>query len=215
MKAIRDYRPARNTLGIGQVLSCPYDYEEGKVIVKEMTDQLSLDLVRKHKVTNAVVLTIGYDASSLEDDTYHGEISTDWYGREVPKHAHGTVNLGMDTSSSDVMSAGVLSIYERTVSKNMKIRRVNVTALEVKDESRTVTSVPSYEQTDLFSPSRKPEEDQKQTEIREKLEKEKKAEQAILQIKKKYGKNAVVKGMDLEESATTIQRNTQIGGHRA
>ena len=216
MKAIKEYRPSTNTLGIGQVLSCPYDYEKGKVIVKEMTDQLSLDLVNKHKVTNGVVLTIGYDTSSLDDGSYDGEITMDWYGRAVPKHAHGTVNLGLYTSSSELMSAGVVSLYERTVGKKMKIRRVNVTALDVRDESSVSGSLPSFEQTDLFSTPQKQETNQEvHEEINRQLEKEKKAEQAILEIKKKYGKNAVIKGMDLEKGATTIQRNSQIGGHRA
>lgn len=216
MKAIKEYRPSTNTLGIGQVLSCPYDYEKGKVIVKEMTDQLSLDLVNKHKVTSGVVLTIGYDTSSLEDGSYDGEVTMDWYGRAVPKHAHGTVNLGIYTSSSELMSAGVVSLYERTVGKKMKIRRVNVTALDVRDESSVNGSLPSFEQTDLFStPQKQVEHQEVHDEINRQLEKEKKAEQAILKIKKKYGKNAVIKGMDLEKGATTIQRNSQIGGHRA
>ena len=216
MKAIRDYRPSDHTLEIGQVLSEPYDFEKGKVIVKEMTDQLSLGLVKKHKVTDAVVLTIGYDASSLEDGSYDGDLTTDWYGRVIPKHAHGTVNLGIFTSSSDLMSTGTTAIYERTVGRRMKIRRVNVTALDVKDESVGKNSLPSYEQTDLFTSEKERDmHDDLHQKISHELEKEKNAEKAILAIKKKYGKNAVIKGTDLEEGATTIQRNTQIGGHRA
>lgn len=202
MEAIKNYKPLRHSLGIGQVLSCPYDFKQGLVIVKEMTDQLSLDLVKKGKVTDALVLTIGYDTSSLEEG-YDGDITIDWYGRAVPKHAHGTVMLGSWTSASHTMRSRMTQLYNQIVNKQLKIRRVTIAAVNVRDAH----GIQNFHQTDLFN-------EEKETSVSDQ-KKERKAEEAILRIKEKYGKNAIVKGMDFEDGATTRERNNQIGGHKA
>lgn len=202
MEAIRHYQPNHHSLGIGQVLSCPYDFKQGLLIVKEMTDQLSLDLVKKGKVTDALVLTIGYDTSSLEDG-YDGDITTDWYGRTVPKHAHGTVAMGKWTSASHTMRLKMSELYNQIINKHLKIRRVTIAAVNVRNQNESQ----NFQQGNLF--------DQKDCHPEKDQTKERKAEEAILAIKQKYGKNAVVRGMDFEDGATTRERNNQIGGHKA
>lgn len=204
MKDIKAYEPSSHSLGIGQVLQRPYTYEEGKTIVKEMADQLSLQLIDKHLNTSEIVLTIGYDISS--SDTYEGETSIDWYGRIIPKGAHGSYKFKKRTASSRLLRDACMHIYETKVSSTLSVRRFSIAALDTKDESFVSQS---YEQTDLFSFTERNE----KNEIDE--EKEAKAAKAILQIQKKYGKNALIKGMDLQDEATTKERNRQIGGHKA
>ena len=212
---IKSYRPATNSLGSGQVLSCPYDYEKARLVVKEMTDLLVLELVDKGLVTDQMVLTVGYDVENLDrtgKKSYRGEVTTDRYGRRIPKHAHGTVNLDRKTSSTHQILEAVLSLYDRIVNENLLVRRINITANHVIDERDAAQEV-QYEQLSLFEDVAL--EEQKKEEEEKELAKEKRMQHAVIDIKKKFGKNAILKGMNLEEGATARDRNRQIGGHRA
>lgn len=212
MKDIKNYRSETKSVSTGQVLQYPYPFEKGRLIVREMTDLLVLDLVEKGFVTNQLVLTIGYDVENLFDSKiradYKGEITTDPYGRKIPKHAHGTTNLKSFTSSSKTIIDAVIKLYDEIVNPLLTIRRVNVTACRLAEEN-SVKITDCYEQMDLFTDYEAKEKE------KEEEEKEKKLQKAILEVKKKYGKNAILKGMNLEEGATTIERNRQIGGHKA
>jgi DNA polymerase V len=213
---VKAYKPTTNSLGSGQVLQSPYSYEKAKIIVYEMTDLLILDLVDKGLVTDQMVLTVGYDIENLNNTVikkkYSGEITTDYYGRQVPKHAHGTVNLSKQTSSTKLIIDAVMDLYSQIVDKNLLVRRINISANRVVDEN-FVAKEESYEQLNLFTDyEAKQKEKEAENEI---LLKEKKMQLAILDIKKKYGKNAILKGMNLEEGAMTMERNKQIGGHKA
>lgn len=216
MTEIKAYKPESNSLGSGQVLHCPYTFEKAKLVVKEMTDLLVLDLVEKGLVTDQMVLTVGYDIENLTDpkrrSLYKGAVTTDHYGRKVPKHAHGTINLKGQTSSTKLIINEVMEWYDKNVDKNLLIRRINVTANRIVEESRAVKKE-KYEQLDLFTDYEEQQSRQKQEEAE--LEREKNLQKAMLDIKNKYGKNAILKGMNLEEGATTKERNGQIGGHRA
>ena len=213
---IKAYKPSTNSLGSGQVLHCAYPFEKAKLIVREMTDLLALDLVDKRLVTDQLVLTVGYDMESLTDPmirkAYHGEVTTDHYGRAVPKSAHGSANLGRQTSSAKLLLDAVTALYDRIVDQNLLIRRVNITANHVVDEA-AVQKALSLEQLDLFTDYAAAQ-TKKEAEEAE-LAREKRMQKAMLEIKKKHGKNAILKGMNLEEGATTIDRNRQIGGHKA
>lgn len=212
---IKSYRPATNSLGSGQVLSCPYDYDKARLVVKEMTDLLVLELVDKGLVTDQMVLTVGYDVENLDrtgKKSYRGEVTTDRYGRRIPKHAHGTVNLDRKTSSTHQILEAVLSLYDRIVNENLLVRRINITANHVIDERDAAQEV-QYEQLSLFEDVAL--EEQKKEEEEKELAKEKRMQHAVIDIKKKFGKNAILKGMNLEEGATARDRNRQIGGHRA
>lgn len=213
---IKAYRPGTNSLGSGQVLQRPYAFEKAKLIVREMADLLVLDLVDKGLVTNQMVLTIGYDVENLSNPeiskSYHGDVTTDYYGRKVPKHAHGTANLGRQTSSSKLIMDAVMGLFDRIVDRNLLVRRINITANKVVDES-SIVKVDASEQPDLFMDYDALQ--KKRAEEESKLEREKHVQKAVLSIRKKYGKNAVLKGMNLQEGATTIERNRQIGGHKA
>ena len=209
---IKAYKPESNSLGSGQVLHCPYDAQKAKLVVREMTDLLVLDLVEKGLVTNQMVLTIGYDIENLTDPTrknaYRGEVTTDPYGRKIPKHAHGTANLGRRTSSTRLITDAVMDLFDRIVDGNLLIRRINLVAANVLPE-QAVQQELSFQQLDLFADTKKQEEEEA------KLEREKRRQQAVLSIRKKFGKNAILKGMNYEEGATTRDRNGQIGGHKA
>ena len=212
LEHIKAYKPKTNSISSGQVLHCPYNYEDTKLIVKEMTELLTLDLVEKNLVTNQMVLTIGYDTENLKDfyfkKVYKGEVTTDRYGRKVPKHAHGTINLDHKTSSTKIITKAVMELYERIMNKNFLARRIYVVANNVIDEE-TARKEKIYEQMDLFLDYRKKEEEQK-------IEnKEKDLQKAMINIKNKYGKNAILKGMNLQEAGTTRDRNNQIGGHKS
>ncbi len=213
---IKAYKPTTNSLCSGQVLQYPYTYEKARLVVREMADLLVLDLVDKGLVTDQIVLTVGYDIENLTDPKrrrlYKGPVTTDNYGRRVPKHAHGTTNLGRKTSSSTLILNAVTELYERIVNKNLLVRRINISANRIVEES-SVVKKESFEQLDLFTDYA--ELQRKQDEEDEALEREKKMQKAILSIKKKYGKNAILKGMNLEEGATAKDRNAQIGGHKA
>ena len=213
---IKKYKPSTNSLGSGQVLHCPYDNEKARLIVHEMTDLLVLDLVEKHLVTDQLVLTVGYDIENLTDPKiskyYTGPVTTDHYGRQIPKHAHGTVNLDRQTSSTRIIVEAMLGLFDRIVDKKLLVRRVNISANRVVSESSVSTSAP-MEQMDLFTDYEELERKQKAEQAA--LEREKKAQKAIIELRKKYGKNAVLKGMNLQEGATTKDRNEQVGGHKA
>lgn len=213
---IKAYKPGTNSVGSGQVLQSAYTFDKAKLIVREMTDLLVLDLVDKRLVTDQLVLTVGYDIENLTNPSikklYHGAITIDHYGRSVPKSAHGTANLGRQSSSTKLILDAVTELFERIVDKNLLIRRVNITANHVVDEA-TVQEPDSFEQLDLFTDYGAVQ--TKKEEQEAELAKEKKIQQAMLDIKKKYGKNAILKGMNLEEGATTVDRNRQIGGHKA
>lgn len=215
MADIKAYKPNTNSLGAGQVLQCPYNYEKGKLIVCEMADQLSLDLVDKGLVTDQVVLTIGYDKENLSDPeirkSYKGPVTLDHYGRSVPKHAHGTENLKAYTSSTRMIMDAVLKLYGRFVDKNLLLRRVTLTANHVVKEI-DIAGKTVYEQMDLFTDYEALQR-QREKENAE-SEREKKIQKAILYIRKRYGKNAVLRGMNLEEGAMAVERNRQIGGHK-
>lgn len=204
MEDIRNYRPETKSIGSGQVLHCPYDFEKAKLILKEMTELLVLNLVDKHFVTNQIVVTIGYDIDNLKGNhSYKGEITTDMYGRKIPKHAHGTANLECHTSSTKLIMEGVIDLYERIVDKSLLIRRVNITANNVIDEKDIQNK---YTQINLFDDFSESDD--------EKKKKERSIQETMIKIKKQFGKNAVLKGMNFQEGATTIDRNSQIGGHK-
>ena len=209
IQSIKSYVPTTNSLCSGQVLHCPYNYEKTKLIIKEMAELLALDLVDKHLVTNQLVLTVGYDIENLKDSfiEYKGEITIDRYGRSVPKHAHGTQNIDHYTSSSKIIGEAVIKLYERIIDKNLLTRRINISANNLINEN-DVKNQQTFEQIDLFTDY---------SELKKKQEKEKKEhelQKSILDIKKKYGKNAILKGMNFEDGGTTIERNEQVGGHK-
>lgn len=212
---IKAYKPSTNSLGSGQVLQCAYTYDKAKLVVREMTDLLVLDLVDKRLVTDQLVLTVGYDIENLTNPrikkSYHGAITTDHYGRAVPKSAHGTANLCKQTSSTKLIMDAVTELFERIVDENLLVRRINITANHIVDEA-TVQKTANSEQLDLFT-DYEAERAKKEAEEAQ-LAREKRMQKAILDIKKKHGKNAILKGMNLEEGATTVDRNRQIGGHK-
>ena len=216
MEQVKAYKPETNSVSSGQVLHCPYDYDKAKLIVKEMTDQMVLDLVDKGLVTDQLVLTIGYDIENLSNpnlkNQYKSEITIDRYGRKVPKHAHGTANLKKKTSSTRLITNAVMDLYDRIVDEHLLVRRITITANKLVDE-KSIKQENEYQQLDLFTDYEA--QRKKQAEEEEKLERERRMQEAMLSIKKKFGKNAVLKGMNLEEGATAKDRNEQIGGHKA
>lgn len=210
IEQIKAYQPMNSSINSGQVLHCPYDFEKAKLIVREMTDLLALDLVDKNLVTDQIILEIGYDIENLINtsirENYCGEVTVDRYGRSVPKHAHGTINLPKQTSSAKLMIDFAMELYDKIVDKNLLIRRFNVVANHVVDRSKMEKE--KYEQLDIFTDSNIKE----QEKLKE--EKENNLQRTVLDIKKKYGKNAILKGMNFEAGGTTIERNGQIGGHK-
>ncbi len=205
---VKAYRPQTNSLGSGQVLSCASTFARGKLITREMTDLLVLDLVDKGLVTDQMTLTVGYDRESLTDPkiVYTGPLTTDPYGRQIPKHAHGTANLGRQTASTKLITDAMMALFDRIVNPQLLIRRINITANHVVPEHMQADT---FQQLDLFTDPKV------QKEEAARLEREKRRQKAVLSIRKKYGKNAILKGMNYEEGATTIERNGQIGGHKA
>lgn len=210
---IKQYRPTTNSLGSGQVLQCPYPSEKAKLVLREMTDLLVLDLVKKGLVTNQMVLTIGYDRESLTGKTgYTGEVTTDRYGRKIPRHSHGSVNLPHYTSSTRGILVAVTELADRIVNPELLVRRIQITAANVIPEG-SIPRDDGPQQLNLFEDYEE-ESRQRQAEKAEQ-EREKRRQKAVLQIQAKYGKNAILKGMNFEEGATAIDRNGQIGGHKA
>lgn len=216
MADIKSYKPETNSVGSGQVLQCAYPFHKARLVAREMTDLLVLDLVDKKLVTDQLVLTVGYDIENLTNpeirSRYHGAVITDQYGRKIPKHAHGTINLEKPTSSTRLITDAAMELFDRVVNPELLVRRIYVTACRVVDEN-SVKEEPIVEQLDLFTDYEALE--KKREEEAKELEREKKMQSAILEIKKKYGKNAILKGMNLEEGATAMARNGQIGGHKA
>jgi len=213
---IKAYKPESNSISPGQVLQCPYSAEKAELVAREMADGLSLDLVDKGLVTDQIVLTVGYDIENLTDPernrAYKGPVTVDRYGRRIPKHAHGTANLGKHTASTKVIVGAVTELYRRIVDPNLLVRRLYLSANHVVSE----VSAPEREapeQLDFFTDYASQE--KRRAEEKAEQEREKRRQQAVLAIQKKYGKNAILKGMNLREGATAKDRNGQIGGHKA
>lgn len=206
MEAIKNYKPSSNSISSGQVLSCGYDFEKCRMIVKEMTELQVLDLVAKRMVTDSVTLDLGYDRE-VKNNQYKGEMTLDGYGRTVPKPAHGSCRLKEFTSSTEKIMEAVLHIYDKIANKNLLIKRVSLGFGNIMDENKAASE--SFVQLDLFTDYEKEEEDKALK------ERERKMQEAMLKIQERYGKNAILKGTNLEEGATTIERNQQIGGHKA
>lgn len=213
---IKKYKPETKSLSSGQVLSRPYNYEKTKLVIREMAESLSLDLVRQGYITDQIVLHVGYDIENLTNPLYSryysGPINKDGYGRNVPKSAHGTIRLETKTSSTQLICTKTLELFDHIINKNLLIRRLYIYAANLKSAHDTKDE-PHYQQFDIFT-NFTAIDHQKKSELA-RLEDEKKVQQTILDIKKKYGKNAILKGVNLEEGATTIKRNGTIGGHRA
>ena len=213
---IKAYKPSATSIGGGQVLHCATEFEQARLIVREMADALVLELVDKGLMTKQMVLTVGYDIENLTDPErrkqYHGAVTTDMYGRKVPKHAHGTANLAGYTSSTRQIMEAVTALYDHIVDKNLLVRRLNLVANNVLTE-QSAREAEASEQLDFFSVTEKAQ--AQYVEEQKERERERRRQQAMLSIKKKFGKNAIVKGMDLQEGATAMQRNAQIGGHKA
>ncbi len=216
MADIKAYRPEAKSIGSGQVLQEPYESHMARLVAREMTDLLVLDLVDKKLETDQLVLTVGYDIENLTDPErrrrYKGPVKVDYYGRRVPKHAHGTVNLKNKTSSSKIIIDALMELYDSIVDPELLVRRVNITANKIVPEG-SVPAEDTSEQLSLFTDYE--EEERKRKSEAADLEEEKHLQQAMLDIKKKYGKNALLKGMNLQKGATARQRNSQIGGHKA
>lgn len=216
MADVKAFKPQSNSLCSGQVLQYPYDFNKGKLVAREMLELLVLDLVDKGLVTDQVVLTVGYDIENLTDPmrrkVYKGSVTIDPYGRAVPKSAHGSANLDGQTSSTKRIVDAMMTLYDRIVDKNLLIRRVNISVNRLVDEN-SVCRQPVCEQLDLFT-NYTVEEEKRKAEAKA-LAEEKRLQLAMLEIKRKYGKSAILKGLNLEEGATTLLRNRQIGGHRA
>ena len=216
IKDIKNYKPTTTSLSQGQVLHTPYDYEKTKIVVTEMAELISLDMVDKGFVTDTLVLTIGYDIENLKDkklrNMYSGEIVKDYYGRSVPKPAHGTIRINHKTSSTKIISEHLLKLYDRIVNPFLLIRRLNIAVCDLTKKSEVKEKI-QYEQFDLFTNLEEKDNKNKKTLEDEKLETN--AQKAVIEIKKKYGKNAILKGIDLIDGATTKDRNNQIGGHKS
>jgi DNA polymerase V len=215
---IKAYRPESNSICSGQVLQYPYEYEKARLVVREMTDLLVLDLVDKRLTTDQLVLTVGYDVENLSDSkrkkSYRGPVTTDRYGRQIPKHAHGTENLGEAISSSRRIIEAMMALYDRIVDPALLVRRITVTANHVVNEEEARQSRAAIpEQLSLFVDYEALEREAEAA--REERERERKMQETVIALKKKFGKNAVIKGMNLQEGATAKDRNRQIGGHKA
>lgn len=216
IKDIKAYRPTSQSLGSSQVLPCPYSAEKARLVLREMADQLVLDLADKKLVTDQLVLTVGYDIENLavpqRCSNYQGPVVLDSYGRQIPRHAHGTANLSCHTASSKELIRAASDLFDRIVNPILLIRRLSITANHTVPE-RSVSTPILYEQMNLFTDYAALEKRRKKKQAE--LERDKKLQQAILTIKKKYGRNAILRGMSLEEGATARERNKQIGGHKA
>lgn len=217
MDYIKSYRPETNSLSSGQVLHEPYTFKKARVVIKEMADAISMDLLDKGLVTDQLVVTVGYDRTSLENPEirakYHGPVEKDYYGREVPKSAHGTANLDRQTSSTSLIMTAVENLFDRIVNKNLLVRRLNITTNHVIPESRVKKQDDKMVQLDIFTDYETLAKQKKEEE--ERLAKERRVQEALLAIKKQFGKNSILKGLNFEDGATAKDRNEQIGGHKA
>ena len=209
MSAIKSYKPENHSISQGQVLSCPYNFEKGQLIVREMTELLVLDLVRKEFVTDQIVLTVGYDHTGIPKG-YMGKLEKDRYGKMIPKQAHGSVNIGRQTSSTKLIMEKTMELYRQIVNPELLVRRMYVVANHVVPERDVKEEAVQYS---LFDDVEKLERQREQEKAD--LEREHSLQKAMLSIKDKYGKNAILKGMNFQDGATTIERNGQVGGHKA
>lgn len=216
MQDIKSYKPTTNSISSGQVLHCPYDNKKARLVVHEMTDLLALDLVEKEVVTDQIGLMIGYDIENLTNPEisrlYNGPVTIDHYGRKKPKYASGAIRLEKPTSSARVIIEAMLRLFDAITNQNLLIRRINVAANHLVNE-KSLESTVQYEELDLFVDYAEVE--RRKKEEAEALDREKRKQQAIIKLRKKFGKNAILKGINLEEGATTRDRNEQIGGHKA
>ncbi len=217
MDYVKSYRPETNSLSSGQVLHEPYTFSKARVVIKEMADAVSMDLLDKGLVTDQLVVTVGYDRTLFENPEirakYHGPVVKDYYGREVPKSAHGTTNLDRQTSSTTLIMTAVEKLFDRIVNKDLLVRRLNITTNHVIPESRVKKQDDKMVQLDLFTDYEALAKQKKEEE--ERLAKERRMQEALLAIKKQFGKNSILKGLNFEEGATAKDRNEQIGGHKA
>ena len=207
---IKSYRPESNSLSTGQVLQCAYNVAKARIVIREMADMLSLDLVDKRLVTDQIVLTIGYDKENIG---YKGESTVDRYGRKIPKPAHGTINLPFRTASSRIITDAVAELYDRITDPSLSVRRMYVVANHIVSEKQTSDETEEAVQLDFFTDTEKLE--REKAAEKERLRREKAMQLSMLEIKKKYGKNAVLRGMNFEDGATARERNGQVGGHKA
>ena len=217
MEAVKAYRPETNSFSSGQVLQEPYTFKKARVVIREMAEGMALDLVSKRLVTDQLVLTVGYDAECMTRpeilEKYHGEITTNYYGKTVPKHAHGTFNFEKPTSSSRLIMDGATELYDRCVNPDLLIRRLNLATNHVVSEVSVSAQKSAPQQLDLFTDYETLE--KKRQEEQAKLDKERRMQETQLKIKKRFGKNAILRGLNFEEGATAKDRNKQIGGHKA
>ena len=216
MDMVKAYKPENNSFSNGQVLQSAYDFRKARVVVQEMAENMALDLVSKRLVTDQIILTVGYDRESLTNPDirarYHGEVTTDYYGRQVPKHAHGTANLSRKTSSTKLITEAIVDLFDRIVNKDLLVRRLNLTVNHVvNEEEANRRTTPT--QLDLFTDYEELARQQKAEKAE--LDKERRIQEAQLAIKQRFGKNAILRGLNFEEGATAKERNEQIGGHKA
>ena len=212
ISSIKAYKPEFTSTSSGQVLTRPYNCEETRIIIQEMVDKLVLELVEKGLTTDQIVMTVGYDIENLTDPDrrarYRGEVVVDRYGRQIPKHAHGTAGLGKHTSSTRLIMEKTLALFDRIINPDLLTRRLNITANRLLPESE-IEGLEYGEQLSLF-------EDPAEADKRAESEaREKKMQKALLKIKNRYGANAVLKGTSYQEGATAKERNQSIGGHKA
>ena len=218
IEAIKAYKPESNSISVGQVLQGPYTVDKARLIVREMADGLVLDLVKKGLATDQMVLTVGYDIENLAKPEirarYTGPVTTDFYGREVPKQAHGSINLGGYTSSTRRIVAATLELYDRIMNPDLLVRRMYVVCNHVKDEKEAVAAAEAMPtQLDMFTDyTALAAQEEAQRAARER---ERKQQKVVLEIKEKWGKNAILRGMNFSEGATARERNEQVGGHKA
>ncbi len=212
---IKAYRPVASSMSSGQVLTCPYTAEKARVVVREMADGLAMELLDKRLLTDQVVLTVGYDKDSLTDQNvrehYSGAITKDYYGRQVPKHAHGSRNLHGHTSSAMTIMEAVAALYDEIIDKTLLVRRLNVTANHIVTEEYQRRKGREPRQLDLFEGIDTDADKEREAS----LEKERRVQETVLEIKKRFGKNSILRGLNFADGATMKERNRQIGGHRA
>ena len=212
----KSYTPETKSLSQGQVLSGPYPADKGRIVVQEMADQLSMDLVRKGLFTDQVVLDVTYDVDNLKGErgeNYRGEVSVDWYGRQVPKGVHGSHNLDRHTSSTRKIVEAATEIYDRIVDPDLLVRRFGIAVMHLLTQAELDEGEPEFEQMSFLVDYE--ERDRKRAEEQAELVREQKVQKALLNIRDKYGKNAIVRGMNMKDGATAMERNEQIGGHKA
>ena len=217
MEAVKAYRPETNSFSSGQVLQEPYTFKKARVVIQEMAEGMALDLVSKRLMTDQLVLTVGYDAECLTRpeirEKYHGEITANYYGKDVPKHAHGTFNFEKPTSSSRLIMEGASELFDSHVNPDLLIRRLNLTTNHVVSEASVFAQANAPQQLDLFTDYEALEKQRQEEQA--KLDKERRMQEAQLKIKQRFGKNAILRGLNFEEGATAKERNEQIGGHKA